>query len=107
MPANPKKTVEQYLKTQLSVQDDEIIREIYQEFLTVFARNLSSAGKALAEGDYTRLGVIAHTLKGDVAIIGLQDLKSLVMSLQEHCRTGDAENCRLLLKQLTDYFARC
>ena len=37
MPANPKKTVEQYLKTQLSVQDDEIIREIYQEFLQTAA----------------------------------------------------------------------
>ncbi len=104
---NPRKNAEQYLKAQLSVQDDEMIREIYQEFLTVFARNLSAAGEALAEGDYNRLDTLAHTLKGDAAIVGLQELKSLAMSLQEYSKNGDAENCRLLLQQLTDHFARC
>lgn len=104
---SPKETAEQYLKAQLSVQDEETVREIYQEFQMVFARNLSAAGKALDEGDCTRLGSFAHTLKGDAAIVGLQNLKSLAMSLQEQSRKGDTENCRELLKQLTALFSQC
>ncbi len=99
-----KETAKAYLKQQLSVEDPQLIDDIYSEFLTTFKQKLAEAGDAFGRKDWQALATAAHTLKGDAAIVGLMPLRGLAMELQDAAKNANSDACEKLFAALKSNF---
>lgn len=102
-----KEKISRYLSEQLTVKDPQLIEELYNEFLMEFHEKLNETENALAHSDYLKLKTLAHTMKGDSAIIGLEELKIIAMQLQEAAEQKNPEQCKLQIDQMKAELSSC
>lgn len=94
-----------YLIEQLGSDDSNLITEIYAEFLSAFERNLRIAEKSFDGGDAEGLVHAAHTIKGDAAIVGENEVRDLALALQNAGKTNSAIEIKLNLEKLGNALA--
>jgi HPt (histidine-containing phosphotransfer) domain-containing protein len=68
--------------------DLAIIREIVDMFREQSVEICDEMRSKLAEGDYLSLGLLAHKAKSSVAIMGMNDLASMLKTFELHAREG-------------------
>lgn len=69
--------------------DAEFVGEIVDTYLDDAPTQLTGMTQALAAGDLTTLGRLAHTLKGNSLNIGATELAEIARTLEEGARVGD------------------
>ena len=94
-----------YLIEQLGSDDSNLITEIYAEFLSAFERNLRIAEKSFDGGDAEGLVHATHTIKGDAAIVGENEVRDLALALQNAEKTNSAIEIKLNLEKLGNALA--
>lgn len=95
--------VRDYLLQQIG--DEELIQEIYAEFLTGFRAGLASFKEAMESCNMEKMRHWAHTLKGNAGIVGEKDLKNLAVQLEDCVKREDQEGYASFFAQLEQEFA--
>jgi len=62
--------------------------------------NILTAKTALKENDYQKLGELAHSIKGSLLNLGLNDFASLAKSIETRAKEGDKTGFKVLLSPL-------
>ena len=74
-----KECCRKYLDEQFG--DDDVVKEIYDEYASSAHEKIAEAGAALAAGDWTTLDRVAHTLKGNaLAALGNRNRLADILS---------------------------
>ena len=94
-----------YLVEQLGSDDSDLIAEIYAEFLSAFERNLRIAEKSFGGEDSDGLVNAAHTIKGDAAIVGENEIRDLALALQNAGKKNSTLEIKLNLEKLGNALA--
>jgi len=68
------------------LDDEEIAREIVQDFLTDIPKQLSELNAAIAEKDTRRVQLIAHTIKGAAGNMSAHELQEAARELEVRAR---------------------
>lgn len=55
---------------------------------------------ALKAGDLEKTGVVAHTIKGSVAVVGATELKKTALAVENAAREHDPEGARARIEDL-------
>ena len=97
--------VHSYLLEQ--VGDEELLQEIYAEFLTSFRIGLDAFRAAMADQDQNRMRHTAHTLKGNASIVGETAMKQLAIDMENGVIAQNRDAYQNALVQLEDAFQKC
>jgi CheY-like chemotaxis protein/HPt (histidine-containing phosphotransfer) domain-containing protein len=85
-------------------EDERLLQELIEIFLTDAPRYLTALQHTLATGDTATLARMAHTIKGAVANIGAHRASSSALQLEQYVQSGDtvqiAEACTKLEVEL-------
>jgi HPt (histidine-containing phosphotransfer) domain-containing protein len=71
--------------------DLQLISELVEMFSTQVQEIYNEMNKKLAEGDYMSLGLLAHKAKSSVAILGMNDLASVLKTLEMKAKQGEKD----------------
>jgi len=85
--------------------DDMMIRDIAQQFITDINTVINRIGKAITDGDYTRIAADAHTVKGSSAPFGLSLTEQIAKQLEATVKGGDQTRIPALYASLGAAFA--
>ncbi len=103
------KAIVDYMKENLGLDDMELIRELYDEYVNTIKNRLPIASNALESKDFQALAKVAHAMKGCALNIGHESF-SIFAKEQEYLGKGigpeppTVENCTALLTQLNALF---
>ncbi len=86
------------------LDDDDLVREIVAAFREDAEDQLQSLGEAVAAGDATQAGLLAHKIKGASSNVGGMRLSALARELELKGKAGDLQAVRLLLPSLERQF---
>jgi HPt (histidine-containing phosphotransfer) domain-containing protein len=71
-------------------------REIILELVTLFRDQVAETGlemrTLLNKNDYLALGMLAHKAKSSVAIMGMEDLASLLKTFEQEAKAGEEKD---------------
>ncbi|MCA9267192.1 MAG: Hpt domain-containing protein, partial [Planctomycetales bacterium] len=81
--------------------DDELFREIVVDFIAYLDDELTAMRQAWATGDRSRLGELAHSLKGAGGAAGFNAFTQPCQQLQHGAATADACQIENILGELT------
>jgi HPt (histidine-containing phosphotransfer) domain-containing protein len=90
----------------IPIRMPEGLEELVPPYLSSRRQEIPELKKMLADGDFTRLSVVAHNLKGAGQSYGFSDLTRLGRDLEESAHSADDYAVRGLLDQLGDYLER-
>ena len=86
--------------------DEDLLNDIYQEYLTEAKKIFSEARVALAAKDTMEMRRAAHTLKGCSANIGAEAIRALSYDWQLAAQNAEFEKFDAYSKQLEAMFAQ-
>ena len=92
-------------KTYLNDQfggDEEVIAEIYGEYVSSLADKLAEAESALAAGDWTLLDRVAHTVKGNSLAAGDVPMSEPAIALRKAAALKDSAESAALIARLRE-----
>ncbi len=95
-----KECCRKYLDEQFG--DDDVVKEIYDEYASSAHEKIAEAGAALAAGDWTTLDRVAHTLKGNALAAGDEDLANTAIELRKAATLNDASGAAALHGRLKE-----
>ena len=90
-------------KTYLDEQfggDEDVIGEIYREYVTSVAEKLGEAAAARAAGDWERLDRVAHTVKGNALAAGDGPMAETAIALRKASALKDAAEADGLIARM-------
>lgn len=70
--------------------DDDVVREIYAEYVSSAKEKIAEAGAALAAADWTMLDRVAHTVKGNALAAGDEEMANTAIALRKTAILKDA-----------------
>ena len=85
-----------YLMEQFA--DEDIVKEIYQEYVNSIEEKSSKLVEALASGDWTELGHVAHAIKGNALASGDKAMADAAIELRVTAQLQNKERSQ----ELTD-----
>ena len=106
---NMDKTIINYMKENLGLDDMDIIKELYDEYVSTVKGKLAEADTALQDKDFAALARYAHAMKGCALNIGHEAFASIAKEL-EYLGKGlgpeppSTDNCSSLLQKLHGIF---
>ena len=106
---NMDKTIINYMKEKLGLDDMDIIKELYDEYISTVKEKLADADAALQDKDFAALARYAHAMKGCALNIGHEAFAPIAKEL-EYLGKGIGpepptfENCSALLQKLHEIF---
>ena len=103
MPMND--AVHNYLLKQ--VGDEDLLQEIYAEFLTSFRTGLDAFRAAMEDQNQERMRRAAHTLKGNASIVGETAMKQLAIDMENGVIAQKHDVYQNALDELEDAFRKC
>lgn len=95
-----KECCKKYLDEQFG--DDDVVKEIYDEYVASAKEKIAEAGAALAAGDWTTLDRVAHTLKGNALAAGDEELANTAIELRKAATLNDASGAAALHGRLKE-----
>lgn len=84
--------------------DEDVAREIYDEYRRSTAPKFQEAAAALAAGDCPSLDRIAHALKGNALMIADQEALDAALALRDAAKAGDASAAETALARARAVF---
>lgn len=75
------------------------------EFKLSRTDELATLHTALADSDFVSIGRLCHTWKGFAVPYGFGELAHLAAELEESCDQKNADQCRVLLKEIESYLS--
>ncbi|MGN0879982.1 MAG: Hpt domain-containing protein [Oligosphaeraceae bacterium] len=97
--------VHNYLLEQ--VGDEDLLQDIYAEFLTSFRTGLDAFRAAMGDQDQDRMRRTAHTLKGNASIVGETAMKQLAIDMENGVIAQNRDAYQNALVQLEEAFQKC
>ena len=94
-----KECCKNYLNEQFG-GDADIIESVYTLYAESVGDKLAEAKSALAVGDWAKLDVAAHTLKGNALSAGDKPLAEVAISLRDAVKLQAAEHSAQLISQI-------
>lgn len=86
------------------MEDEELVRELIDEFLKEIPERLSDLEKALAQPDYQQIRSQGHTIKGTSGNMGAIALQKVAARLEAAGQADDLETAASLIQQLQHQF---
>lgn len=86
--------------------DEEIVSEIYAEYVSSLHAKAKEAADRLAAADWTHLDETAHTIKGNALVAGDTETADAAIALRGAAKLGDAEKGRELVARITELAAQ-
>ena len=80
--------------------DADIIESVYALYVESVGEKLAEAKAALAGGDWAKLDVAAHTLKGNALAAGDKPLAEVAITLRNAAKLQATEHAAQLISQL-------
>lgn len=93
------------LEDDVADHDPEIMLELIDIFLQDSAEHLVGIGHAIADGDYRKIEISAHSLKSSSATFGALVLSNFCMRLEKCARTSQNECIVEMLAEARQEFA--
>lgn len=99
----------EYMKNELGLDDMDLIKELYDEYVNTIQERLPSAMAVLETKDFAALAKVAHAMKGCAMNIGHEAFAVTAKEL-EYLGKGIGpepptyENCAALLAKLKEIF---
>ena len=94
-----KECCKNYLNEQFG-GDADIIESVYTLYVESVGDKLAEAKSALAVGDWAKLDVAAHTLKGNALAAGDKPLAEVAITLRNAAKLQASEESAQLLSQI-------
>ncbi len=82
--------------------EKELIEEIYSEYVSSIDEKMKEAVGALASGDWKRLDVVAHTIKGNALAVGDKDMADTAISMRTSAQLADSARASDLLERIKE-----
>lgn len=82
-----------------------IVEELVPEYLAARQGEIVAMSELLAAGDFERLRILGHSLKGSGGSFGFPELSARGAVLERHAERSDGAAFQLELQRLTDYLA--
>ena len=92
-------------KTYLNEQfggDEDIIGEIYNEYVASLDEKIAEAKDALAAGDWTKLDKAAHTIKGNALAAGDTEMADKAIALRNVAKLQSADTAADYIADLAE-----
>lgn len=80
--------------------DKEVYLEIAHYFASHLQESLQSLGRCLEEGRMTEATRLAHSMKGNCATVGADELRDLCYTLEKLCRSEEREAAQALFMEI-------
>lgn len=80
--------------------DLTFLHVVFEAFRTQYPEQRSEMRKAIAAGDLTSVGTLAHSLKGNASTLGGQRVAAVAADMVATCRVMDAGPLAELLRRL-------
>ncbi len=84
---------------------DEVVSEIYREYVASAKEKLSEAEGELAAGEWVRLDRTAHAVKGNALSVGDQEMADAAVALRKAAALNDAWECAAQLARMRELSA--
>jgi len=84
--------------------DEEVVGEIYAEYVSSLSQKLDEIDQALAAGDFTAIDRTAHAIKGNSLAAGDQAVADTAISTRNAAKLQDADEVKALLAKLRELF---
>lgn len=88
------------------MDDEELVRELIEEFLKEIPQRLSDLEHALTQPDFKQIRSQGHTIKGTSGNMGAISLQKVAARLEAAGQADDLETATSLIQQLQDQFER-
>ena len=82
-------------------EDEDVIGEIYAEYVGSSRAKVVELRAALDAGDLGQVDRIAHAMKGTSLMTGDQEAAEAAIALRKAALAGDREGCRVPAERLT------
>lgn len=92
--------IKQYMAANLGISDDETVKMLIDSFNESCDRHLEELDKSIQSGDFDKVRIDAHTIKGCAANIGAQEIFQTALGLENAVKEGRTDECPFLLKEL-------
>lgn len=86
--------------------DEEIVAEIYAEYVSSLHAKAKEAAERLAAGDWTRLDESAHTIKGNALVAGDTETADAAIALRGAAKLGDIPRAGELVARINELAAQ-
>lgn len=90
-----------YLEEQFG-GDDDLVGEIYNEYVSSVAEKLAEADNALAAAEWDKLDKVAHTVKGNALAAGDTEMAETAIALRGTAKLADATESQKLIGRLKE-----
>lgn len=95
-----KKLIETYIRSELCINDQELIDEIIGDYFMLQKELLHQIQMAYETRDFPLLKQLAHTYKGSSANVGADMFRSIALQLQELAEAKNEIQCGKLISDL-------
>jgi HPt (histidine-containing phosphotransfer) domain-containing protein len=92
------------LQESLGADAHEVLAQAVSIFFTDSATHLQTARDAVARGDWTRVGQVAHRLKGGALQLGAERMLHVAALLEDAARRDDSGAAAVLVDSLIEAF---
>jgi HPt (histidine-containing phosphotransfer) domain-containing protein len=92
------------LRDSLGPEAEGEIDTIVSMFFAHAATQLQAAREAVAQGNATRIGQLAHSLKGGALQLGAERIVQIALTLEDSARMEAIEEAGILVSRLVDAF---
>ncbi|MFA6816004.1 MAG: Hpt domain-containing protein [Lentisphaeria bacterium] len=88
-------SIRTHFQDSLGIDDEDLIQEIYAEYIKETKKNCKIIGELLAQGQNSKelCGVI-HTLKGCILNVGHAELEQFAIDMNNAAKQNDPDECR-------------
>ena len=86
--------------------DEEIVSEIYAEYVSSLHDKAKEAADRLAACDWTRLDETAHTIKGNALVAGDTETADAAIALRGASKLGDSAKAGELVARIRELAAQ-
>lgn len=80
-----------YLKDQVGADDNDLLESLYMEYCNTLREKIAAIETCYASGDLAELKRIAHSLKGDTAVVGDNVTHELAVTFEGFVKVGNLE----------------
>lgn len=86
--------------------EEEIVAEIYGEYVSSLSQKLEECDSALAENDWIKLDRSAHAMKGNSLAAGDNEVAEVAIALRNAAKLQDGDKCAELVAKVKELSAQ-
>lgn len=90
---------------ELMEDDGEAVEDLIDTFLDDAPQNVQKIQIAFDNSRMEEVGVLAHTMKGSSATLGVMRFSEFCRAIESACKTNETIDFATVIKQLTEEFA--